>query len=291
MNDTDQFAVKPDIVKGSLLALAAFFFMALFGILAKSALESSSFIWASFIAYLTASLALTPYIVRQGLDYLKSEHYGLLLGRAIFGTLASFLYTVSIDYIPIVNSTLLFNTAPIFIPILSVIFLNMKISRTTWLAVVLGFIGIVIIIHPTAAIFTQTGNLLGLLSGIFLAIAYLLMKTLTNTDPGIRIIFYYLAVGTLIQAPFLPFFEIPNLAGCVYALLSGLALLIAQMLLVTAYRFASASDIGIYQYASVVFVGIINWILWNNVPPAWDALGVALVALAGILIIRNQKAN
>lgn len=279
--------MKPDILKGSILALVAFFFMALFGVLTKMALETGSFIWVSFLAYLTASLVLLPYVAWKGIGYLKSEHYGLLLGRAIFGTLASLVYTISIHYIPIVNSTLLFNTAPLFIPILSVLFLHAKIARTIWLAVALGFLGIVIIIQPTAEIFTQGGNLLGLLSGIFLAIAYLQMKLLTNSDPSVRIIFYYLAIGTLIQIPLLYFFEKPT--SILFAILSGVALVTAQITLVNAYRYAKASEVGIYQYASVVFVGILDWIIWNNVPPVWDILGVILVTLAGILIIYNGK--
>jgi len=278
-----------NILKGSLLALAAFFFMALFGVLTKCALRSSSFVWVSFIAYLTSTLLLTPYIANQGLNYLKSNHYQLLLGRAIFGTVASFSYTVAIHFIPIVNGTLLFNTAPIFIPLLSIVFLRAKIKQRIWLAVALGFLGIIIIIHPTEAIFTQTGNLLGLLSGICLAVAYFLMKILTNTDPGIRIIFYYLALGSVMQIPFLPFFDLPDLAGFLYAIYSGIALLLAQMLLVTAYRFAKASEIGIYQYASVIFVGFFDWVIWDQVPPALDLAGIVLVSLAGILIIRNPS--
>lgn len=278
-----------NILKGSALALIAFFFMAIFGILTKSALQSGSYLWISFIAYLTGALLLTPYIAWKGLGYLKSDQYAKLLGRAIFGTMASFFYTISIHYIPLVNSTLLFNTAPIFIPLLSVVFLHAHISKNIWLAVALGFLGIVIIIHPTAAIFTQTGNLLGLLSGIFLAIAYLLMKLLTNTDPGMRIIFYYLGIGALMQIPFLPFYERPDELSLTFASLSGAALLLAQITLVKAYRFAQAAEIGVFQYASVVFVGLIGWVLWNHVPTGLDLCGIVLVTLAGVLIIRSGK--
>lgn len=262
--------------------------MAVFGILTKLALQTSSFVWVSFIAYLTASLALLPYILYKGVGYLKSEHYLYLFGRAFFGTIASFLYTISIHYIPIVNGTLLFNTAPIFIPILSVLFLNCKIAKKIWLAVLLGFVGIIMIIRPTEAIFTQTGDLVGIASGIFLAIAYLLMKILTDTDPGIRIIFYYLSIGMLLQIPLLFFVE-PNFdrTSICYAILSGLALVSAQLALVTGYRYAKASEIGVYQYSSVIFVGLMDWLIWHDIPTYWEMFGVLLVTLAGVLIIRH----
>lgn len=282
----------PNILKGSVYAIAAFFCMALFGILTKEALKGGSAIWVSFIAYVTGTLILVPYVFKRGfLDYLKSQHYSNLIGRAVFGTMASLCYTISINYIPIVNSTLLFNTAPIFIPLIAILFLKERIEKSIWIAVAIGFIGIIVIIKPTEAIFTQTGNLIGILSGICLAIAYLLTKVLTATDPGIRIIFYYLGLGSLLQIPFLFFTQSLSREGFFYAVISGAVLLVAQIALVNGYKYATASQIGIYQYSSVVFVGLLNWLLWNEIPTSNDLVGILLVALAGIVIIRSGREN
>lgn len=282
----------PNILKGSLYALVAFFCMAVFGILTKTALQHSSVIWVSLIAYAAGTVVLFPFIAHRGLTFLKSEHYAYLLGRAIFGAAASFLYTIAIHYIPIVNGTLLFNTAPLFIPILTVLFLKNRLGKGIWLAVVVGFVGVIVIIKPTLAIFTQTGNLIGLFSGISLAIAYLLMKLLTATDPGIRIIFYYLGIGMLIQIPLLLFVHtLPSQETCIYALLSGVMLVLAQLALVKAYQYAEASQIGIYQYTSVAFVGLLDWLLWNAVPTGRDLIGVVLVTLAGVIIIRSGNGS
>lgn len=280
-------APSPNIIKGSLFALAAFFLMAVFGTFTKVALEGGSAFWVSFIAYLTGSAAILPYFLYKGFSALKSNHYPLLVGRAVFGTIASFCYTVAIHYTPLVNSTLLFNTAPIFIPLIAMLFLNAKIARSTWLAVFIGFVGIIIIIKPTAAIFTQTGNLIGVLSGICLAIAYLLMKLLTATDPGLRIIFYYLGIGMLMQIPLLFIGELPATESILYAACGGLCLLGAQLGLIRGYWYATAAQVGIYQYTSVIFVGLFDWILWGIVPSLNEFIGVILVALAGIIIIRE----
>lgn len=285
-------AEHPDILKGSIYAIAAFFCMAVFGVLTKAALEGGSVFWVSFIAYLTGSLALVPFLMQQGLSSLKSKHYSFLIGRAVFGTIASFSYTISIHYIPLVNGTLLFNTAPLFIPILATLFLKEKIAKSTWLAVFIGFIGIIIIIKPTEAIFSQTGNLIAVFSGISLAIAYLLMKLLTATDPGIRIIFYYLGIGTFLQIPALFFVkQLPSIESCLYAMLGGMFLLTAQLSLVQGYRYAKASQIGIYQYMSVVFVGLFDWLLWNAIPTYWEVVGILLVMSAGILVIKSSSAK
>lgn len=276
--------VAPNILKGSLLGLGAFFCMAVFGIFTKIALAGGSAFWVSFIAYLSGALLLLPFAVKD----LKSNHTIFLIGRAVFGTAASFLYTISMHYIPLVNGTLLFNTAPLFIPLLATVFLKDKVGKSIWLAVLIGLIGVIVIIKPTESIFTQPGNFIGLFSGISLAIAYLLMKVLTATDPGTRIIFYYLGIGTLLQIPLLFFVDLPNIESISYSILAGISLLAAQLALVTGYKYAEASQIGIYQYSSVVFVGLLDWLLWNILPTGTEIIGALLVAIAGIIVIRGN---
>lgn len=284
--------IQKKLIRGSVFALMAFFSMAVFGILTKLAYLEAGAIWVSFITYLVGTLILLPFIAFHGMVSLKSNHYTYLISRGIIGCAASFLYMLSMKYIPIVNATLLFNTAPIFIPLIAMIWLKAKVSRNTWLAIVLGFIGIVVIVRPTEEIFTQPGNLVALASGISLAMAYLLIKQLTVTDTNFRIVFYYLFVSTIVQIPLLFFAgPLPSIESCFWATLSGIALLLAQVALVRAYTYASASQVGVYQYSSVVFVGIINWLIWGDIPSKLDLLGVILVIIAGAIIIRAGFTN
>lgn len=280
----------PNIVKGSLFALFAFFMMAVFGILTKLAVGSGDYIWVSFITYLVATVYTTLLIFSQGIEGLKSQHYYLLIARAVIGTLASFLYMLSMHYIPVVNSTLLFNTAPIFIPLLMAFYLKVHVEKNIWIAVILGFIGIIIIIKPDRSILTDPGNLIGLASGLALAIAYLTMKILTNTETGLRIIFYYVSVGTLMQVPILFFAShIPSGIIFFYGCLCGIALVLAQIGLVKAYNYASASQVGVYQYTSVVIVALFEWLLWSQPPNFMDFFGFLFVCAAGIYIIKTNN--
>ncbi len=161
-------ADKPDLRKGSLYVLAAFFFMAVFGVLTKEAtLAGGAPLWVSFITYGSGALLMLPVLFRNGWSFLKTQHIGYHFGRAAFGVSASFLYMLSMEHISMVNATLLFNTTPIFIPLLSILFLGAVVTKRTWLAIGIGFIGIILIIRPSEQIFTQPGNHIGLASGIF----------------------------------------------------------------------------------------------------------------------------
>jgi len=279
----------PNITKGSLLGILAFFCMAVFGIFTKLACQHGDPIWVSFITYFVAATCTTIFILPKGLAGIKSQHYRLLFARAIIGTIASFLYMISLRYIPIVNATLLFNTAPIFIPFLTVFILKAYVPKHVWFAVLLGFIGILIIVKPGKDILTDPGNLIGLASGCALAIAYLIMKLMTATETGLRIIFYYFGIGTLMQIPLLWFASNPPPAGNIlYAILAGFMLIAAQLSLIRAYTYATASQVGVYQYSSVVFVALIDWLFWSITPGITDFIGFVLVSIAGIFIILNR---
>lgn len=286
LSHIDRLTPPSQIIKGSLFAILAFFFMAIFGVLTKVACEAGDPIWVSFITYSTAALCTILVILPQGKAALKSKRYSYLIARAVIGTMASFLYMISMRYIPIINSTLLFNTAPIFIPFLTVFVLKTPVQKNIWYAVMLGFVGILAIIKPGKSILTDPGNLIGLLSGFALAVAYLFMKSLTATDTGLRIIFYYFSIGTIMQIPLLWFSEkTPSLTTFFYSSLSGIMLMVAQLGLVKAYKYAAASQVGVYQYSSVVFVALIEWLIWSKTPGLLDYIGFLLVSIAGIFII------
>lgn len=284
------FIRSPHIIKGSLFAIFAFFCMATFGVLTKIASSSTDPIWVSFITYCAAAFTTFLFILPQGKAGIKSTRYRYLFARGLIGTSASFLYMLSMHYIPIINSTLLFNTAPIFIPILTVCALQIRIPKRTWLAVSIGFIGILVIIRPHGDILTEPGNLIGLASGLALAIAYLIMKYLTATETGLRIIFYYFCTGVLMQIPllWLPN-KIPSLEGFLIAACCGLTLMTAELSIIHAYRYATASAVGVYQYCAVVFVAIYGWLLWGQSPGILDLIGMILVSVAGIFIITSKS--
>ncbi len=281
-------ADQPNLTKGSLYVLGAFFFMAIFGVLTKAASAHGFELWVSFITYLTGAIVMLPVLFRHGLSFLKTQHFGYHFGRAAFGVTASFLYMLSMQYIPMVNATLLFNTTPIFIPLISMLFLGALITKRTWMAIVIGFIGIIVIIKPSEQIFTQPGNLIGLASGIFLAVAYVLIKKLSPTDPALRIAMYFFILATFFQLPLLFFAGMsPDLTTAIYSALAGIAMVLAQVCLAEGYRYADASKVGVYQYTTLIYVGVIDWVVWHVIPPPIDLLGVLLVLIAGVIIIRS----
>ena len=280
---------EPDLLKGTGYVMVAFFSMAIFGVCIKLATADVSKIWISFFIYLTAFLSSIPYVWRVGFDVFKTKYPSYHVGRMIFGLSASCLYIVALNHLPLVNAALLFYTTPLFIPFLAVPMLNESVSKHIWWAVVLGFIGIAIIIKPNSQIFLEPGNIIGLLSGFCLAVAYIFIKKLSPVEKISRIVFLFFFLATLIQVPFLFFADfLPPLTNLFYAFIAGVCFLISQIFLAKAYEYAPAAKIGVFQYFTILYVAIFDWLLWNKVLSLVDLIGALLIIVAGVIIIKMR---
>jgi len=274
-------------LKGIAFAIGSYFFMALYSIFLKLASTAGgNSVWVNFIAYFSGTIALSPLLIRKGPAFLRTNHFSTHVLRAFCGVLSSYMYTLSMSFIPLVNATLFFNTSPLFIPIFSIFLLKAKVSRRDWLAIFVGFLGVIVIIRPTSDILKQSGDFIALGSGLFLGLGYIFIKMLTKTDSRMLITFYFCFLASIMQGPFLFIYpHIPPLACIGWSIGAGLMVIMVQLFLAAAYSYAEATKVGALQYSSLIFVGIIGWILWGNVPKPMDILGMVLVIAGGVMIV------
>jgi drug/metabolite transporter (DMT)-like permease len=281
---------KGNLIKGSLCMTAGFFFIALFAAFFKAATLSSSILWTVWVGYSFAGLIQFALMAKEGFAFFKTKRIGAYAGRVFFGLLSTFLYVMAIKQVSLLNATLLFNTAPLFIPIFAIFLLRTKVTLKTWGFLFLGFIGVMLILDPEPSSFCTTGNLVGLLSGVIQALAFIFVKMLTTSEPLRRINFYFFAFSSITLAPFVFWFwEAPTLESWGWALCAGAMSFLAQLFIVQGYRFADASHVGPFQYSSVLFSGIIGWLIWNQEPTLMELAGAFLIAVGGIFTLIFYK--
>jgi len=279
------------LLKGVSFGCVAYFLMALYGVFLKVAiLKGGSTIWINFISFLTGAIVLLPLLCKRGISFLETHHFAYHCVRAFCGMCSTYFYIWSMSFIPLVNATLFLNIAPLFIPIFSIFLLHTKATLQDWLSILLGFIGVIIIIHPTADIFKQSGDFIGLASGISLALAYIYVKKLSQTDSKSLITFYFCLLASLFQLPFLFFQDrLPSLEILFWSICAGLLIVPIQFTLIAAYKRAAASKVGMFQYTTLIFVGIIDWLIWKAIPSLSDLAGMLLVVISGIILIWKTK--
>jgi drug/metabolite transporter (DMT)-like permease len=163
-----------------------------------------------------------------------------------------------------------------------------RISGLTWAGAGLGFAGVLLVLQPQGHRF-DIGELSALAGAVFLAVAMMSVRWLGATEPVIRILFYYFLLSTVLSVPIavLDWQPVPAQAWVWLAAL-GCAQMGSQVLIVVAYRYASAEKVGPFIYSVIVFTALIDWVVWQHAPTPVTYAGMVLVIGGGLVAVRAR---
>ena len=221
-------------------------------------------------------------------DFYKTNRALLHFKRCASGLIAIVAIFIALRKLPLATVVSITFAAPIFTTILSIFLLSEKVDVYRWMAVVVGFIGILVISEPG---FTSM-NLYYLYPIVFcLGLSYvaIAIKQLSSSEP-VWLISFYFSVSIMI----LSFFTIPQ--GWLLPsakdlfLLSTLGILggLANLWLTQSYKFADVSLVTPLKYLALVFAIFFGYIFWNEVPTFKTLIGSALVIISSVIIFRRE---
>jgi drug/metabolite transporter (DMT)-like permease len=274
---------KSSLALGIIYIVSAFFFVAVMGAISKLASGITTEMLVFFQAFV-ALLLWTPWVLRKGVGSLKTSHIKFHLVRAIGGLGSQVLMLVAVRKMVFLDAVLLSNSAPLFIPLLSWVWLKKKVSVLVWVSLVVGLVGVTLILKPSAEMFSNPAALLALASALFSAFALVCIHPLAKTESSERVLFYYFLISSLITLPFaLTHWSAPTLHGWFYLFAIGASMALAQLLIYLAYEQAPAGQIAPFNYSVVVFSALMGWLLWQEVPNALSFFGILLVTAGGVI--------
>lgn len=219
----------------------------------------------------------------------KIVHPGWTILRALVSVLNIALIFLAVQEIPLIDSTLLLNAAPFFVPFLVWIFLKEPINHKLWLPILTGFIGIIFILKPNREIFNW-GAIYALLSGVCTALSLIIVRYLTGREKLVTVLFYLFLISTLFSLPTaIYFWETPSYSLFGMLLLLGVFTFLGQWTLFKALEYGDASHIAPFGYAAVVYTGIFDWLFFNQLPDLFTLLGVVFIVLGGMWILHLRK--
>lgn len=223
----------------------------------------------------------------------------LLLFRGSMGFAALLAYFYIMAHIPLGEAVTYNKTSPIFVAIFAYLFLHEKLHKNALLAIVIGFIGIVLVAQPQGGSFDKY-DILGIFSGIGAALAYTSIRELRNYYDTRAIVMSFMGVGTvaplflMLVTPYVHVskefdwmfaaFVMPQGAEWGYVTAVGIFATISQLLMTKAYELTKAGIVGTISYSNIVFAVIIGVMLGDPIPDFWTVLGIILVILSGLLV-------
>lgn len=273
---------------GALWMIVAGFLFGWMGVFVKLGAEHFSHIELVFYRSFFGLLMIYAVIHHQGLS-LSTHHLKQHLWRGVSGTAALMLYFYCITVLPLATAVTLNYTAPLYLSILTILAFKERFRPALSAAILLGFCGVILLLHPTLTQDQLIPGLIGLISGFLAGIAYLNVKQLgLNGEPEWRTVFYFSLTASIGSG-------IGILLGTVHPLtVPGLLVLLglsstatlAQLAMTRAYRTGKTLVAGSLSYSTIIFASIFGMILWDEALPLTGWLGIGLIITGGVLSLK-----
>ena len=213
----------------------------------------------------------------------------LLIARGTVGALALIFVYYAVTTLPLAEATILQYLHPVFTALMALFFLKEVIQRSTLACIALSLMGLVIMIQPnfspdSAIAYSWVSIGAGLLGAFGSAVAYIIVKKLTQTEDSSVIVFYFPIIAIPISVALLgDDFVVPSLAATGVLVLVGIFTQVGQIGLTKALHSADANKATAYAYVQVLFSVFIGWVYFSEVPVFTTLVGGAFI-MAGALI-------
>lgn len=215
--------------------------------------------------------------------------FGHLL-RLIFNLAAFMAFFVGLSRLPLADAMALMMTSPIIMAVLSGPLLGEYARGKAWVAVIIGFIGVLVMVGPQG----ENTDLFGAVSVLAGSVAYTLLmiqtRHLSSTESNESMVFFSAIGIALITACIVPpYWQTPTTANAVLLVLVGFVSAIGHTLLVQAYRFAPIYLLGPLDYTALVWAVLIGFLVWGDIPSGFVLSGAALIVGCGLYLYWRER--
>ncbi len=283
----------PDHIKAIIMSIGAGFLIISMNAFAKKAAEYHDPIEIVFYRGLVAMILLLIYVAyKKRTDFYKTTRMKSHFGRAFIGNCGVIAVFWSYKLLPMADVTALLFSSPFIVTVLSALILKEKVGIYRWLAILIGFIGVVMIVGPSLSGLHGYAVFVPLLASLCMGFVAIFLRDLGKTEDSITTVFYFLLFGVLYSGVYMVFkgsFPAPDAMGILFCV--GLAAFVQLILKTEAYRLAEASMLSPYTYIMLIWAALIGWIFWGDVPDIWVWIGASVIIVSNLFITWREQKN
>ena len=287
-NSTD----SPKALKGFLLLALGLFLFSCLDCTTKYLVAHYNVPTVAAMRYMVHCLLMLAILApRHSHQLIKTQRTWLVIGRAIALVFTTLFVGLSLQRMPLAETTCLIFTAPLFVVLLATPVLGEKVGVLGWLAVVIGFLGMLLVVRPGSGL-NGLGIVFALLGAIANATYQLMSRLLVSSEKAITLLFYTAMVGSLCFGLILPWFwegKTPTQMELVLFVMLGVFGGSGHYFFTLAYRHASASALAPVTYLQLLWAALLGWLIFDTAPQGLSILGMLIVAGAGVMIALKSK--
>ncbi|MCF4164391.1 DMT family transporter [Zavarzinia compransoris] len=236
-------------------------------------------------------MVLLPFLMRgRGvLVKLRSRQIGLHIVRSFFGLAALFAFFQSVRYLELADAVVLSFASPLFLTGLSVLLLGEHVGWRRWAAILVGFVGVLVMMQPGGDLFTLYA-LLPLAGALAYAVVGIFIRVLARTEETVTIVFYFGLFATLATAVMLPFVWIAprDAMDWVAQIAIGVCGGFAQMAMTNAFSRAPLAVVAPFDYTAIIWSVMFGYVVWGDMPALTTWAGTGIVVASGLYILHRE---
>lgn len=263
---------------------AAAFGFSLMNVAIREAAQELSPLQVAFLRNFFAAVTLMPWLMAGGFAALRTNRLKTYVWRAALGLVAMMLWFSALAVLPLADAVALNFTVPLFATIGAALFLGEVVRARRWVATLVGFLGVLIILRPG---FTELSlvMLLPIVAAFFQAVGALLVKSLSRTEGAGTVVAYMnLLLTPMSLVPALFVWQWPSwyvLGLCAFVGFTGA---IAHVAFTRAYALVDASAVMPFDYMRLPFAAALAYLLYAELPDLWTWVGAGVIAASAIYI-------
>jgi drug/metabolite transporter (DMT)-like permease len=247
----------------------------------------------SQIMFFRCAMALVPVLViiamRGGIGVLRTRQKTLHLVRSLMGVSAMGLAFYAFSLMPLAEAVSILHTAPLFMTALSVVLLRERVGVHRWSAVMLGFVGMLLVVRPGTDMLAS-GSLYMLMAAFLIGCTSIIIRHLGKIDDPVCITFYFTITGVILSlfGLLLQGWETPLPKDLALLILVGLLGGMAQYLMTLSYQHLALGIVAPLKYLSIVFSGCIAYLVWGEIPDLQSIFGICIIILTGLYTLHRE---
>lgn len=276
--------------RGIALVLLSTIFLGCSDVTAKYLSTSLPSIEITWIRFLTFTLLFTPVMLPASPFYaMRTKRPGLhvMRGAALLGS--SLFFITGLGFLPIAEASATGFVAPLFVTALSIVFLGEKVGMRRWIATALGLIGVLIILRPGTSAF-HPAAVFPLISAACWAGTLILTRMMSGREAVVTTMAYSSLTGLAILTALVPFVWVtPSWTAIALGIFIGVASTAGQWIVVLAYRYGDASVLAPFSYTQLLWVSILGYFIFGEVPDVFTITGAAFIVASGLYIAHRER--
>jgi drug/metabolite transporter (DMT)-like permease len=245
-------------------------------------------IWARYAVHLVFMIVLAA--PHMGMKLLRTDRLGLQVVRGLLLVLSTGFFYLSLRYLPLAEAAAISFVAPLFVTILAGPLLKERVRARQWTAVVLGFLGVLVIMRPGGGLL-RIETVYPVITALLFSLYQILTRKLAGREHPLTTLFYTGLMGSLVASVVLPVYWVtPTIWQGLLMIAIGALGASGHLFLIRAAEHASPPVLAPFAYAQLIWSTLLAFLAFKELPDRVSMIGIAIIILAGMLAVNWQRA-